>query len=84
MKGTAVIHDGASNFLGFNLNRWIPGGDGDIFEGTYCNAVRVARRAPREGRQVFVSKQYGYVDQEDFEILENGDIGKPTYPNAGR
>lgn len=77
-----LIHDGECNFLGFNCRSWVPGADGDIFEGTYPNAVRVARKLTREpARRVFVSKQYGHVDQEDTEILANGDMAKPTYPN---
>lgn len=77
-----VIHDGQSNFVGFNCRSWVASGDGDLFEGTYPNAVRVARNLDRAGRRVFVSKDYGLVSQEDREIFQNGDIGEPTFPNA--
>ena len=82
MKNATVIHDGESNFLGFNCRSWVPGADGDIFQGTYPNAVRTARKAPRKpGQRVFVSSNYGYVEQEDREVLANGDIGKSVFPN---
>jgi hypothetical protein len=83
MRGTAIIHDGQSNFLGFNCQSWVPGMDGDVFEGTYPNAVRVARKIKdRVGRRIFISQSYGYANQKDTEILDNGDVGKTTMPNA--
>jgi hypothetical protein len=79
---TTIIHDGESNFLSFSGQQWVPGMDGDIFEGTYPNAVRMARKAPRENRRIFVSTNYGLMTQEDREINEQGDIGTQEYPNA--
>lgn len=81
---TTIIHDGESNFLGFNCRSWVPGMDGDVFEGTYPNAVRVARKLIRDGRRVFVSTNYGLVSQEDREIFANGDVGEVLCPNEGR
>lgn len=82
MNGTNVIHDGDNNFLGFNCRSWVPGADGDIFQGSYCNAVRVARKATRKpGQRVFVSANYGLMDQEDKEVLTNGDMAPSNYPN---
>ena len=83
-ENATVIHDGDSNFLGFNCRSWVPGADGDIFQGTYPNAVRVARKLTRDERKVFVSTNYGLVTQEDREVFENGDIGKAICPNQGR
>lgn len=77
----AIIHDGNSNAVGFNCRTWVANMDGDIFEGTYPNAVRVARKIIRDGRRIFVSTNYGLTTQVDREIMENGDIGPQLHPN---
>lgn len=74
-----VIHDGENNFLSRGGNKWVPSMDGDIFEGTYPNAVRMARKAPRENR-IIVSTDYGLVTQEDREIDAKGNVAKPSRP----
>lgn len=80
MGAIAVIHDGESNFLAFSGRGWVLGGNGDIFEGTYPNAVRMARKAPRDNRRIIVSTDYGMATQEDREIGIEGGIGKPRRP----
>lgn len=77
---TTIIHDGESNFLSFSGSKWVPGMDGDIFEGTYPNAVRIARKVLRENRRVFVCTDYGLATQEDREIDAEGNVGKPSRP----
>lgn len=77
---TTIIHDGENNFLSLSGSKWVLGMDGDIFEGTYQNAIRMARKAPREGRMVFVSTYYGLATQEDRKIDAEGNVGKPSNP----
>jgi hypothetical protein len=82
-KSKVLVIDGDGNFLSSNGKRWVPDCSGDVFEARYSfEAIAAVRKAPRApGQRIFISSRYGYEDQMDQEVIDNGTLGAETYPN---
>ena len=84
LKNTTVIINDAEKFLNWDMRVWISS-DGQFFVGTRANAIRVARHLLKTGKagpcRVFVATDYGYVSECREEVLVDGQLGPPTYPN---